>query len=204
MESLAKRVPAIRVSSVLLAIASWAASASYIYLAAVPEEEMGFVAAIFSVVGLIFYLVMAVTAGLIAWRWLRTAYIAAARIQPGGIGYRQGWTFWGWLTPVVSLWFPKKIIEACFGIFLQFSKKQGGMDTGFWWGTWIGANIVSWVSFRLSAVGEEGVATVFDVISSVLLTLSLPGWLKVVEQLSKAHDECIAGQISNPAPDAPE
>lgn len=196
METLAKRVSAIRVSSVLLTIVSWTASASYIYLAAVPEEEMGFAAAIFSVVGLTFYWVMIVTAGLIAWRWLRTVYIAAARIQPGGIGYRQGWTFWGWVTPVVFLWIPKRIIESCFRIFLQFSRKQGDLDTGFWWGTWIGSNLLGWFSFTLSAVGEDGASTVFGVIDSVLLTLSLPGWLKVVEKLSKAHDECIAGQIS--------
>lgn len=201
MEKLTTRVSSLRAVSILMTISAWTASASSVYDTAVPEERVSITGAILSSLGYVFYLVMVTVALFITWRWLRLAYVTAERLEPVGIGYRKGWTFWGWIVPIVSLWFPKRIIEACYGIFQKYLKRQEDLEFGFWWATFIGSGITGWLSFRFYSIGEETTSTVLDVISSALFTLSLPGWLKVVGRISEAHDECLSQEVSNQNPD---
>jgi membrane-associated phospholipid phosphatase len=43
--------------------------------------------------------------------WLKKLHIAATAINPSAMRLKRPWVFWSWIVPVVSLWFPKNIIE---------------------------------------------------------------------------------------------
>lgn len=73
--------------------------------------------------------------GLIVW-------LRRARINAEHRGWRQrrarGWTFWGWVLPVVSLWIPFQIMGDIWraGIPARKRRKFAGLPA-LWWVTWL-------------------------------------------------------------------
>lgn len=69
--------------------------------------------------------------------WLRRA-----RINAEGHDYRQrrarGWTFWGWIIPIVNLWFPFQIIGDIWraGLPTQQRRKTAWLPA-LWWTCWL-------------------------------------------------------------------
>ena len=197
MQKLSKFGSSVRTSSVLLTISYWLVTISSFYLSFVPEKQITFLGLILGMFSFVFYCVAISLALFFTWRWMRNIYIAAEKLQLGFIGYRQGWAFWGWLAPIVSLWIPRRILDSCYEIFTKSLKKETTLDTRFWWNTFIFSGIAGWISFRLSLSGEDPYSALFDLVCTILLTLSLPSWLKVVESLSDIYEESLAQEVSN-------
>ena len=69
--------------------------------------------------------------------WFRRARINAERLD-----YRQrrarGWTFWGWIIPIVSLWFPFQIMGDIWraGLPPQQRRKTAWLPA-VWWTCWL-------------------------------------------------------------------
>lgn len=69
--------------------------------------------------------------------WLRRARVNAERS-----GWRQrrasGWTFWGWLVPIVSLWFPFQVMGDIWRAGLPADRRRRtAWLPVLWWTTWL-------------------------------------------------------------------
>jgi len=69
-----------------------------------------------------------------------------ARINAERLGYRQrhspGWTFWGWLIPLVNLWFPFQIMGDIWRAGLrERQRKHGAPLPALWWTCWLASGV---------------------------------------------------------------
>src|SRR6266446_5906774 len=75
--------------------------------------------------------------GIVFVVWFRRARINAERSS-----WRQrrasGWAFWGWIVPVVSLWFPFQIMGDIWRAGLPVAqRRRTAWLTALWWTTWL-------------------------------------------------------------------
>ena len=128
--------------------------------------------------------------------WVRSLVITARYIQPNGIGYRQGWAFWSWLTPIVSLWIPRRLITRPFDCFAWSIGSSNSLQTNLWWGFFVGSQVVGNISITAALTLPE-LVPVLDLISTILLTIAFPQWKKIVETVSAAQEAAV-GRIMSP------
>ena len=111
--------------------------------------------------------------------WFRRARINAERH-----GYRQrrarGWTFWGWIIPIVSLWFPFQLMGDIWraGLPAEQRDKMAWLPA-LWWTCWL----LSGVAFgrQTSSVLVAGSSSRFgDAWSASLYFLAAAGVLLIV------------------------
>ena len=105
--------------------------------------------------------------------WFRRARINAERH-----GYRQrrarGWTFWGWIVPIVNLWFPFQLMGDIWRAGLPAERRgRTAWLPALWWTCWL----LSGVSFGMgkSAVPKTTPHLAADTLSSSLCALALAG-----------------------------
>ena len=120
------------------------------------------------------------------FQWVRSLMITARHIYPAGIGYRQGWAFWSWLTPIALFWIPRRLITRSFDCFASFTGKPNSLQTNVWWGFFLGSTVIGNFSVQAAFTMPELVAGL-DLISTILLTIAFPQWRKVVETVTAAQ-----------------
>ena len=144
----------------------------------------------------------AITAFVLNFLWVRSLMITSRQIQPEGIGYRQGWAFWSWVTPFASLFIPRRLITRSFESFAGFTGKSNFLVTNLWWGFFIASSVMDNLSFR-AAISEPDIVPFFDLLSAIFLTIAFPQWKKVVETVTSAQGDVVeqfnsSQQESNP------
>ena len=135
-------------------------------------------------------------------QWVRSLIITARYIQPNGIGYRQGWAFWSWLTPIVSFWIPRRLITRPFDCFAWFNGSSNSLQTNLWWGFFVGSQVVSNVSIS-AAFALPGLVEVLDLISTILLTIAFPQWKKIVETVTAAQEAAVERMMNQQQSNGP-
>ena len=119
--------------------------------------------------------------------WLKKLHIAATATNPTAMRLKRPWVFWSWIGPVVSLWFPKNIIE-------DLLKAEGsdeaksliGKDTLTWWLTWVGfalVNNIGIVSAFDAADGYVPIRPELELAGACLLTGAYLVWIRIVKTL---------------------
>jgi len=119
--------------------------------------------------------------------WLKKLHIAATATNPTAMRLKRPWVFWSWIVPVVSLWFPKNIIE-------DLLKAEGsdeaksliGRDTLTWWLTWVGfalVNNIGIVSAFDAADGYVPIRPELELAGACLLTGAYLVWIRIVKTL---------------------
>ena len=124
------------------------------------------------------------------FRWVRSLIVTARFIQPAGIGYRQGWAFWSWLTPFACFWIPRRLITRPFECFAWFTGRSNFLSTNMWWGNWIASLVISNFSFRAVFNAPEAVPGL-DLLSTIFLTIAFPQWKKIVETVTSAQSDAM-------------
>jgi hypothetical protein len=133
------------------------------------------------------------TAFILTWRWLRSLIISAKLIDPSAIGYRKGWAFWGWVTPIASWWIPRRLLDRSHGLFTTYSGVENTLRLGVWWGLFVAAGIIDYLSLRASLAGNaDGVVVYLDIVSAILLTIAFPKWKRVVQTVSDSQRKAIS------------
>lgn len=156
----------------------------------------------FMITDLLLFLVIpsALCAFIFSVLWVRSLILTAKYIQPNGIGYRQGWAFWSWLTPIAFFWIPRRLITRSFDCFASFIGRPNSLQTNVWWGFFLGSIVVGNFSVRAAFTMPELVA-VLDLISTILLTIAFPQWRRVVETVTAtqalAVEQSMSQQQSN-------
>jgi len=82
---------------------------------------------------------------IVAWSIVFLVWLWRARADAELLGYRQrraqGWAFWGWIVPIVSIWFPFQIMRDIWRA-SQADRRAGprAWVVPAWWAAWLLAN----------------------------------------------------------------
>lgn len=129
---------------------------------------------------------------IVAWifttRWLNELYKVAKDTDPVAMRLKRPWIFWGWIVPVVSLWFPKLLIEDL----LKFrnseqSNELVGRETLTWWLTWVGFALVNNVGIVSAFSAPDGYIPIrpeLEIAGACILTASFVVWVRIVKALT--------------------
>ena len=120
-------------------------------------------------------------------RWLKQLYAKATEVNPTAIRLKLPWVFWSWIVPVVSLWFPKNLIE-------DLLKSEGsdeaksliGKDTLTWWLTWVGFALVNNIGIVSAFDAPDGYVPIrpeLELAGACLLTGAYLVWIRIVKAL---------------------
>ena len=119
--------------------------------------------------------------------WLKKLHIAATATNPTAMRLKRPWVFWSWIVPVVSLWFPKNIIEDLLKAEgRDESKSLIGKDTLTWWLTWVGFALVNNVGIVSAFDAPEGYVPIrpeLELAGACLLTGAYMVWIRIVRTL---------------------
>jgi hypothetical protein len=119
--------------------------------------------------------------------WLKKLHIAATTTNPTAMRLKRPWVFWSWIVPVVSLWFPKRLIE-------DLLKSEGsneaksliGKDTLTWWLTWVGFALVNNIGIVSAFDAPESYVPIrpeLELAGACLLTGAYLVWIRIVKSL---------------------
>lgn len=122
-------------------------------------------------------------------QWTKSLMETSRLIQPEGFGYRQGWSFWAWVTPVMSFWVPKRLVDNTYLIFRDYVGVEKTLNVSKWWGYFVASSIVGLISSP--SEGAFAFNYFFALISTVLLTLAFPLWKEVVTEVTAAQVEAL-------------
>ena len=121
--------------------------------------------------------------------WLKKLHIAATAINPTAIRLKRPWVFWSWIVPVVSLWFPKNLIEDLLKANgSDEAKSLIGKDTLTWWLTWVGFALVNNIGIVSAFDAPEGYVPIrpeLELAGACLLTGAYLVWIRIVKTLDR-------------------
>lgn len=120
-------------------------------------------------------------------RWLGQLHVRATELNPAAMRLKRPWVFWSWIVPVVSLWFPKRLIEdllkANDG---DEAKSLLGKDALTWWLTWVGFALVNNVGIVTAFDAPTGYVPIrpeLELAGACVLTASYMVWIRIVRAL---------------------
>jgi hypothetical protein len=120
-------------------------------------------------------------------RWLGQLHTTATELDPTAMRLKRPWVFWSWIVPIVSLWFPKRLME-------DLLKAEGsaeaqaltGKDTLTWWLTWVGFALVNNVGIVAAfdpPVDYVPIRPELELAGACVLTASYLVWIRIVRAL---------------------
>jgi hypothetical protein len=133
--------------------------------------------------------------------WLSRARANAVLIAPDQIRRSAVWAWLGWWVPIVSLWFPKQIVDDSWQITSSAAavgQRVRDRDTTLWWVLWIVYNMVgNAYQNRVIINGimgddvpvNQGVVPALEIAVAILGVLAFAAWVPVVRGLSQAQTE---------------
>jgi hypothetical protein len=128
-----------------------------------------------------------ITSWIITSLWLKRLHIAATAASESAIRLKRPWVFWSWIVPVVSLWFPKNLIEDLLKANgSDEAKSLVGKDTLTWWLTWVGFALVNNVGIVAEFDAPEGYVPIrpeLELAGACLLTGAYMVWIRIVKSL---------------------
>jgi hypothetical protein len=145
-----------------------------------------------SFVAIIFYIVaipVGVTSLIYVSQWTKSLMETSRQIQPEGFGYRQGWSFWAWVTPVMSFWVPKRLVDNTYFIFRTYVGAERTLNTSKWWTYFVANALVGLIAFP--GEGSFAINFFFALVSTLFLTAAYPLWNQVVTEVTAAQVEAL-------------
>lgn len=123
----------------------------------------------------------------LAVSWLTTGrWLRAAAVKSGATRLSPSWALWGWIVPVVLLWFPRQMVGDILRSKPPTSEPLIPLTT--WWATWLGftftANTGTVMRF-LDPTANPYLPNV-EIASACMLTASYFVWQRIVERIGAA------------------
>ncbi|HRK45987.1 MAG TPA: DUF4328 domain-containing protein, partial [Nocardioides sp.] len=130
--------------------------------------------------------------------WLHRARTNAEVLEPGSLHARRaGWAWGGWVTPVVSLWFPFEVVR---DVRRALAPAAGSTALiGCWWALFLATEIGWYASFNLQgkALVEFDFAASahqLSVITAAVMVAALAAWAEVLRVITiEQHERMYAG-----------
>lgn len=133
-----------------------------------------------------------VIVGVLFIMWFRRAYVNAGSISDRKLKHDDSWAIWGFVIPIISLWYPYNFaseINEKMDRFLKNAKSgyiptEIGWAIGLWWALYIISSVVSNIAFRLVLKEDtiEGLVTatqayifsdLFDIIAALVTIMMI-------------------------------
>jgi hypothetical protein len=133
----------------------------------------------------------------------------AALFAPAHIRRSPAWAWLGWVVPIVSLFFPKQMVDDCWQITSRAIPGAGPRSryrpTALWWGLWFAFSFLSGLASRLNTTGglsgtdpHQGILPALEIATAIVGILAFAAWARVVLGVTRAQTELAGG----PAPAA--
>jgi hypothetical protein len=136
----------------------------------------------FELVALLIAGITGIAAAVAFIAWLRRVRGNAERFCKAPHRRRRGWLIWGWICPVVNLWFPKQIVDDIVAASTPTTDPQAAelprLRTAVvqtWWITWVASNLIT----VFDPGNLAGQLSAGDLLRTAILT-TLSGALTVV------------------------
>jgi hypothetical protein len=186
---------AVIVLSVLLAAVYWlsallAPSADRAYEDAVAEgRSTADMVTAYDLVGLLTVPIL-LAAWIVTCVWLGRARSNALRLNPQGQRRSAVWVWLGWIVPIVSLWFPRQILNDTIQATGPAVGRRQPIALGRYWAAWIAMSLLSNAEFRLtlSAKPQDSVIPALEFAIAIVTTVALVLWVGVVREVSDVQD----------------
>ena len=120
-------------------------------------------------------------------RLLKFAYDRETQVNPSAVRLKSVWVYLGWITPVVSFWFPKRIVD---DLVEAKSKRTGeanpiGKNSMTWWTTWVSHDLINALGFASVALGTTTrIEPTYQLAAAAMLTASYLVWTKILKALA--------------------
>jgi len=135
---------------------------------------------------------IAITIALI-WSWISTTrylngiYDREIESNPDSMRLTRGWVTWSWIVPIVSFWYPKRVID---DLLASKSKRNPSSAafvkaTGTWWATWISYVLLNDLTTVNAILGNASrIQPTYEIAAACMLTASFTVWTKIVRTLA--------------------
>ena len=124
--------------------------------------------------------------------WLQKVRANAAAIAPHEVRRSEVWSFLGWVVPVVSLWFPKQIVDDSSRVAASALSVRGTVarpvPTLAWWLTWLAYSALGNAAGGLPSSGATTVRPWVDLLAAATGTVALVLWLRVLRDVTRTND----------------
>ena len=138
-------------------------------------------------------LILVTITSIVAWfavvRWMRERYDASESAQPGRMRLSRNWITWSWLLPIVSFWYPKKMIDDLLATSengvesIPHTKNVEPINSRLWWSTWVTYTIMSnLTTLQLAFLPKDTVPfqPSAEIAAACILTASYTVWERIV------------------------
>lgn len=85
-------------------------------------------------------------------------------------------TWWGWLVPLLELWFPYQAVRDVRAATSRGARRRG---LALWWAAWLAYTLATSTYLEINAIGDDG-----RTVAAVALVVALYPWLRIVGQIS--------------------
>jgi len=146
------------------------------------------IATLFSTL-LIFVTITSIVAWFAVIRWMRERYDDFQASSPGHMRLSRQWITWSWLVPIVSLWYPKKMIDDLLGASTSVRPTKSGngpIRTQTWWATWVTYTLMANLSTLEMAFAPKDTVPFqpnTQIAAACILTASYTVWERIVRQI---------------------
>jgi hypothetical protein len=144
--------------------------------------------------------------------WLASIRGNAVRLAPHQVRRGAAWCWFGWIVPVVCLWFPKRMVDDVWRATAgslppghpDRREPSWPMATGLWWGLWVVSSALNRGSNQLqSKFGTRPDGGIFPLLEFALAGTSVAAlvlWIRLVRNLTRVQRALVTGP---PAPVGP-
>ncbi len=140
----------------------------------------------------LFSLPMQVLAWVATCVWLSRARRNAVTMHPGSKQVRgKAWVWWGWLVPVVCLWFPYQVVR---DVVTALRSDGSPRRLGVWWSAWvvyIGTDSATSFLVPSSGVPDEAAALAIgplEAVNALSCLVALVPWVLIVRTVGADQD----------------
>jgi hypothetical protein len=125
--------------------------------------------------------------------WLVRARSNAVLLNPQSQRRSEGWVWFGWVLPIIYLWFPKQILDDTARVTIPASGDTRPIDTNLYWSLWVTSILLGAFGSMLSILGtDETLVRSLGYAEAAVLTITLLPWIRLVNRISAAQDQLAA------------
>jgi len=141
-------------------------------------------------------LILVTITSILAWfavvAWMRQRYDQHEANGTGSMRLSRGWITWSWLLPIVSFWYPKKMIDDLLAAsrsgvdILPRATTEPPINTRLWWATWVTYTIMTnLTTVQLVFLPKDTVPfqPSAEIAAACILTASYTVWERIVRQI---------------------
>jgi Domain of unknown function (DUF4328) len=128
----------------------------------------------------------------LAGTWLLLVRRNAKDLDPYGLDHGAHWVYLGWIVPVASLFFPKRIVDDVWKVTAEgVGDGSTAGSTTVWWSCWVAYSVLSSVSSQFGGIHPR-----VDLVVAVASFAALLAWARVVRSVSATQDRLVAARES--------